>query len=141
MNSVILSTAARILSALLITASIFILLRGHNEPGGGFIGGLIAATAIAVYAISHGVAEARKAIRVDPRAMAMVGLGLALLSGLASLVAGLDPFTGLWAFFGAGEDGGKGLPISTVLLFDVGVYLVVVGAVVSIVVAMEEEQA
>ena len=138
MNSVILSAATRVLVSLMLVFSLFMLLRGHNEPGGGFIGGLLAATGFALYAIAHGTEAARRALRVDPRAIAMAGLALALLSGLMAALAGAPFLTGLWWFVDTGN-GGKGLPLSTVLMFDIGVYLVVVGAVLTLVFALEEE--
>ena len=54
-NSPIFRTAARLLMPLLLLFSVFLLLRGHNEPGGGFVGGLVAAAAFALYAIAFGV--------------------------------------------------------------------------------------
>jgi len=138
MNSLILNAATRILVALMLLFSVYVLLRGHNDPGGGFIGGLIAAIAFALYATAHGTALARRALRFDPRVIAMVGLGFAILAGLWSALFG-DPFlTGQWLFVG-GDETDKGLPLSTVLVFDVGVYLVVVGAVLTLVFALEEE--
>ncbi len=138
MNSLILNTATRLLVALMLVFSVYMLLRGHNQPGGGFIGGLIASIGFALYAIAHGTAAARRALRFDPAAIAMAGLGIALLSGLWAAMLGDAPFSGQWWFVGAGE-AGKGLPLSTVLLFDIGVYLVVVGAVLTLVLALEEE--
>ncbi len=138
MNSVILSAATRILVSLMLVFSLFMLLRGHNEPGGGFIGGLLAATGYALYAIAHGAAAARRALRMDPLMIAVIGLGVALCAGLTAALADSAFLTGLWWFAGAIADS-KGLPISTVLMFDVGVYLVVVGAVLTFVFALEEE--
>lgn len=138
MNSVILRAATRLLVPLMLVFSVYMLLRGHNEPGGGFIGGLIAAIGFALHAVSFGRDATRRALRMDPGAIAMIGLGIALAAGLVSALAGDSFFTGQWWFFGAGE-GSKGIPISTVLLFDIGVYLVVVGAVISLVLSLERE--
>ena len=138
MNSLILNAATRILVALMLLFSVFMLLRGHNEPGGGFIGGLVAATGLTLYAIGHGTREARRALRADPRAIAMVGLAMAILAAALAVISGDAFFTGQWLFIGGGE-GDKGLPISSVLLFDIGVYLVVIGAVLAIVFALEDE--
>ena len=138
MNSIILIAGTRYLSALLILFSIYALLRGHNEPGGGFIGGLTGATGFVMYAIACGTADARAALRLMPQTIAMIGLGMALLAGLAAAVFGDVFFTGQWLFIGATETD-KGLPLSTVLVFDIGVYLVVFGAVLTLVFAMEEE--
>ncbi len=138
MNSVILRAATRVLVGLLLVFSLFMLLRGHNEPGGGFIGGLLAATGFALYAIAYGSDAARRALRMDPRLVAMLGLGAALIAGLMASLADAAFLTGIWWFLDIGANG-QTLPISTVLLFDVGVYLVVVGAVLSFVFALEEE--
>ncbi len=138
MNSPILMTAARLLVALLLVFSVFMLLRGHNEPGGGFIGGLLGATGFVVYAIACGTASARAALRVAPEGIALAGLGLALGAGLFAALFGDDFFTGQWLFIGETEED-KGLPISTVLFFDIGVYLVVLGAILALVFALEEE--
>ena len=138
MNSLILNTATRLLVALMLLFSVYMLLRGHNEPGGGFIGGLLAAIGFVLYAIAHGVAAARRALRVDPRTIAVIGVAVAGLAGAAAALAGDTLFTGQWWFLGATE-GDKGLPLSTVLVFDIGVYLVVIGSVMAIVLALEEE--
>ncbi|MEM6466054.1 MAG: Na+/H+ antiporter subunit B [Pseudomonadota bacterium] len=138
MNSIILRAGTRYLAGLLLLFSIYMLLRGHNEPGGGFIGGLIGSTGFVLYAIACGVAEARSSLRIMPQNIAMAGLGIALLSGIAAAVFGDALFTGQWLFIGATETD-KGLPLSTVLVFDIGVYLVVFGSILSLVFAMEEE--
>jgi len=138
MNSVILIAGTRYLAGLLLIFSIYMLLRGHNEPGGGFIGGLIGSTGFVLFAIACGTADARRALRIAPQTLAMVGLGIALLAGLISVIFGDPFFTGQWLFLGA-SDSEKGLPISTVLAFDIGVYLVVFGSVLTLVFAMEEE--
>lgn len=138
MNSLILQTISRFLVGLMLLFSIFLLLRGHNEPGGGFIGGLVAAAGIIVYGIADGPAAVRKILRVDPRVIAMTGLLAAIIAGLVPVLSG-DPFlTGLWTFIGA-TPGDKGLAIGTPLLFDIGVYLVVIGGVLGMVIALEEE--
>jgi len=138
MNSVILRAGTRYLAGLLLLFSIYMLLRGHNEPGGGFIGGLIGSTGFVLYAIACGTADARRALRVLPQNIAVAGLGIALLAGLAAAIFADPLFTGQWLFLGATETD-KGLPLSTVLVFDIGVYLVVFGSVLTLVFAMEEE--
>lgn len=141
MNSLILTTGARILVVLLLVFSVFMLLRGHNLPGGGFIGGLIGAVAFIVYAIACGTTTARTALRVSPEALAMAGLGVALIAGLMALAQGEPFFTGQWLFLGAdpADKDDKGLPLSSVLVFDIGVYLVVLGSILSLAFTIEEE--
>ncbi|XWN30663.1 MAG: Na+/H+ antiporter subunit B [Devosia sp.] len=135
MSTLIFRTIAPHLSALMVLFSIFVLLRGHNEPGGGFIGGLIAASAIAIYGIAFGVAEVRKAMIVHPNALAGFGLLAASLAGVAAVFAGKPFLTGLWYL---PTLQGVKLPISTVLVFDVGVYFVVVGSIAAIALTLEE---
>jgi multicomponent Na+:H+ antiporter subunit B len=138
MNSLILSTISRLLVGLMLLFSLFLLWRGHNEPGGGFIGGLVAAAAIIVHGLAEGPEVMRRLLRVDPRTLVLFGLLLALLAGVMPMIGGQPFLTGLWMFFGATATD-KGLAIGTPLLFDVGVYLVVVGGVAGMFIAMEEE--
>ena len=135
MNTVILRTVAPVITSLMVLFSIFVLLRGHNEPGGGFIGGLIAVSALAIYGIAYGVAAVRRAIMFHPLAIAGAGLLLATLSGLVSIFVGVPFMTGLWIYPSLL---GVEVPLATVMSFDVGVYLVVVGAITSIALALEE---
>lgn len=125
MNSVILRTSAKLLLPVMLVFSVVILFRGHNDPGGGFIGGLVAASGVAVFAFGFGREEALRALRIDPIVMLGIGLLLGLGSGLFGLFGGDAFLTHRWTFPG-------GLPIGTALIFDVGVYLVVLGAVTSI---------
>ncbi len=142
MNSIILSAATRIVTPLMVAFSIFILLRGHNEPGGGFIGGLVAATAFALYAKAMGVPATLRALSLSPPTIAVVGLAMSTLAGLWGLVQSGVLLKGLWPLLTTADDGSKaGLPIGSVLVFDVGVYLVVVGSVLSILFALEADVA
>ena len=138
MNSLIFSTISRLLVGLMLLFSLFLLWRGHNEPGGGFIGGLVAAAGLIVYGLAEGPELMRKLLRVDPRTLVLVGLLAAVLSGVLPLLQNSAFLTGLWVFIGATETD-KGLALGTPLLFDIGVYLVVVGGVAGMVIAMEEE--
>lgn len=138
MSSRILRTASRLLNPLLLLVSVFLLLAGHHEPGGGFVGGLVAAAAFALLVFSHGPAAARRALGVDPLVLAGAGLAVAAASGLAGLAAGRPFLTGLWAKLrlpGLGE-----LELGTPLLFDLGVYLLVVGVTLTMVFALAEEE-
>ncbi|MCA0899675.1 MnhB domain-containing protein [Microbulbifer agarilyticus] len=131
MSSVILQGTTRLLVALILLFSVYMLMRGHNLPGGGFIAGLIASAAFVLYALAWSLQEARAALRVSPVKLAAIGALLSLASAVPGLLKGFPPFTGLWLFIGGGE-GDKGIPISTVLLFDVGIYLAVLGAVLAL---------
>jgi len=134
MNTLIFRTNDTLLTVVMLVFTVFVLLRGHNEPGGGFIGGLIAAAAIAVYGIAMGPDAARRALRVDPLALAAVGLMLAALSGMLSLPFELPFLTGLW-------DEWRGVTVSTPTVFDIGVYLVVFGVLSAIALGLENGDA
>ncbi|MGF7160475.1 multicomponent Na+:H+ antiporter subunit B [Rhodoligotrophos appendicifer] len=136
MQTLILKTVAPLLAALMMIFSVFVLLRGHNEPGGGFIGGLIAASALTLYGIACGVRAVRRAIVIHPIAIAGIGAFLAGLSGLPSHPAGVPFLTGLWWYPKLSEV--TTLALSTALVFDIGVWLVVVGAISGIALALEE---
>jgi multicomponent Na+:H+ antiporter subunit B len=135
MTSHILTTATRLLLPLLLLFSLFLLYRGHNDPGGGFVGGLVAASAFALYTIARTVQEARQALRVRPRLLIGGGLLCASVSGSLALAAGKPFMHGLWAPVEVPALGKLGTP----LLFDVGVYLVVVGVILTIVFSLAEE--
>jgi multicomponent Na+:H+ antiporter subunit B len=137
MRSLIFRTAAPYLTALMLLFSVFVLLRGHNEPGGGFIGGLIAASAFAINGIAYGVPSVRRALHFHPMAISGFGLLLAVLSGLLSLAFGVPFLTGIWA---SPEILGVTVDVSTVMFFDIGVYFVVVGSITSIALGLEHRE-
>jgi multicomponent Na+:H+ antiporter subunit B len=136
MDSLIFRSAARLLLPLLLLFSIFLLLRGHNEPGGGFSGGLVAAAAFSLLAMATDVPTTRRTLRVSPRVFIGVGLLVATLSGVVGLIGGGSFLTGLWAELPL--PGGVKLAVGTPLLFDIGVYFVVIGVVLTIVLSLAE---
>lgn len=137
MNSLILRAATRFMLPLLLLFSVFLLLRGHNAPGGGFSGGLVAACAFVLYGFAFGVAETRRALPVDPRSLIGAGLLVAVGSGFLALLGGWPLMTGLWGQVPV--PGFGNVDMGTPLLFDLGVYLVVVGVTLSIIMPLAEE--
>lgn len=134
--SLILRTISGLFFALMILLSIFIFLRGHNEPGGGFIGGLIAASAFILFAIAYNPRDARRILVIDPNILIGAGLLVAIASGMLPMFYGQPLLTGLWA---SPVIFGNELAIGTPTLFDIGVYLVVVGVMLTIIYSLEEE--
>jgi multicomponent Na+:H+ antiporter subunit B len=128
MTSLILRTAARMLMPLLLLFGLFLLLRGHNAPGGGFVGGLVVSAAYALHAFAFGVAAARRALLAAPSRLIGAGLLLALGSGLLPLALDRAFLTALWL-------NGIGTP----LLFDLGVFLVVIGVGLTMTFTLAEE--
>ena len=137
MNSALLRNWTPLLKAVMLLISVLLLLRGHNEPGGGFVGGLVAATAFTVHALAYNVNAARRSARVSPRTLMASGLLVALVSGLPGLWQGKPFLTGVW--------GTPNIPylgevtLGTPLLFDLGVFLVVAGVVMAMVFALMED--
>lgn len=136
MRSLILQTAIRYLVPLQLLFSVFLLLVGHQQPGGGFVGGLVAASAFSIYAIAYDVETARRTLRVDPRMLIGIGLLMAATSGVLGLLMSGRFLTSQW---GKTEYPGIG-PLSTPLLFDSGVYVVVVGVTLLIIFSLMEEE-
>lgn len=120
---------------LLLVFSVFILLRGHYLPGGGFVGGLIASIAFVLHAFANGLSDTRKLLRFHPGFLMPGGLALAFISGISPMiVSGLPFMTGLWY--------PESLPIvgnlGSALFFDIGVYLVVQGVTLTIIFSISE---
>ncbi|MBN2528049.1 MAG: Na+/H+ antiporter subunit B [Deltaproteobacteria bacterium] len=133
--SIILRVMQHWLVPLLVVVSLFLLLRGHDEPGGGFAGGLMAAAAVILVALAETPTEARRLLRLHPTTLIALGLLVALVAGLIGPLTGKAFLTAVWLkadvglfYFKAG----------TPLLFDIGVYLVVVGAVSTFALEIEE---
>ena len=129
MKSVILSNASRIMLPLLLLFSLYLLVRGHDQPGSGFTGGLVAASAFVLIAFAEGIDKAEKTLKFNPSTIIAVGLLFSLLSGCISFVFNEPFMTSYWLEF----DFLYPLKIGTPLIFDSGVYLVVVGVTLKII--------
>ena len=137
MISLILRTVTRLMLPLLLLYSIFLLLRGHNEPGGGFAAGLVAASAFALYALAFDVESARRALQIRPDMLIAIGLLVAVGSSMLAIARGKEFMTGLWTSMPLPVD--VTLAVGTPLVFDLGVYLVVIGVTAMIVLNLAEE--
>lgn len=136
MKSIILTTVSKTLLPLLLLFSVFVLLRGHYLPGGGFIGGLIASIAFIVHSFANGLKKTRYLLRVHPGFLIPAGLLIAILSAIAPLIfQNLPVMTGLW-YPNEIPVIGK---IGSALFFDTGVYLVVVGVSLTIIFTISEK--
>jgi multicomponent Na+:H+ antiporter subunit B len=135
-TSIIIQTASRALQPLLLFFSVFLLVRGHNHPGGGFVGGLVAAASFAMLAVAFGPGPARASLRIDPRTLVGAGLAIALAGAAIPLLLGRPLLTGAWLELTVGAEH---LFLGTPFLFDLGVYLLVMGTTITIVFALSEE--
>jgi multicomponent Na+:H+ antiporter subunit B len=136
MSSLIIRTAALTIEPLLLFFSFYLLVAGHNEPGGGFVGGLVAAAALTLHAIAFGVGSARRALRWDPQTLMGGGLVAALAAVWMGPLFGKPPMTGLWARM----PGQTAIELGTPVLFDAGVFLVVAGATLAVIFSLSEEE-
>lgn len=135
MNSIILKTTTNFVLALLLMFSAFVLLRGHYYPGGGFVGGLIAAIAFVLHSFAYGLKSTRQLLRIHPGFLMPFGFLIAVLSAVVPIVLQDLPFmTALWFE--------NKLPViglvGSALFFDIGVYFVVIGASLSIIFTVTE---
>jgi multicomponent Na+:H+ antiporter subunit B len=128
-NSLIFRTMAGPIAVTMMLFSLVILLRGHNDVGGGFAGGMIAASAAAIYGMAHGIGAVRKRLPGHPLDVAAVGILFAAGAGALPGFSDLPFFTSLWL-----PNGSFGTPS----LFDLGVYLTVFGAVMAVTLALED---
>ena len=115
--------------------SVYLLVHGHNVPGGGFVGGLVASAAFALFTIAHGVSRARKTLHFNPRTLIGLGLLVVLASGCPGLFYNKPFLTGMWSSLKIPLLGKIGTP----LVFDTGVYLVVIGVALTIIFSLAEE--
>lgn len=127
--SLILHTSAPPILAMACLYSLYILLRGHNAPGGGFIGGLIGGVGLLFYAIGRGRVAALRILRIRPTSLCALGMLMALGSGLPALLGNQPYLTHVWHTV---EFPGLSLSLGTALLFDTGVYCAVVGTITAI---------
>ncbi|NLN25917.1 MAG: Na+/H+ antiporter subunit B [Bacteroidetes bacterium] len=134
MNTIVLRTASNYLLPLLLLFSIFILLRGHNLPGGGFIGGLIAAIAFVLHAFANGLNRTKKLIKVHPGFIMPFGLAVSFLSALVPLLSNAPFMTGIWASDPIPVIG----HIGSTLFFDLGIYITVLGVTLTIIFTISE---
>lgn len=137
MSSLVLNATARGFFAVMLVGSLWVLLRGHNEPGGGFIGGLMGAAAFAVISLSMGVEAARRLLRVHPVILMGAGLVAACISGIPGLAMDRSFLAHQWLQINLGVGT---LKLGTTLLFDLGVYLVVVGGVLAFMFRLYQEE-
>jgi multicomponent Na+:H+ antiporter subunit A len=130
-------TAARLIFHSAVVLSLYLLFAGHNQPGGGFVGGLVAAAAVGICYVAGGIDDVRSLSRLRPWTILGGGLVLASLAALVPTVVG-----------GQAMESGSveiDLPLlghmkaTSVLVFDCGVYAVVVGLVLMVFEAVGEE--
>ncbi|MCM8525426.1 MAG: hypothetical protein NE327_02845 [Lentisphaeraceae bacterium] len=139
MTPVLLQLTSGYLSKILYLLALIFFLKGHNNPGGGFIAGLMVASAVMLNMLAHGTDKTRRSLFLRPTKLAVLGVILALISGLLPLLIDKAFFTGLWLpefslpLLGT-------MHLGTPLLFDLGVFMTVVGFTVSVIFDLENTE-
>lgn len=134
LDNTILRTATNYLLPLLIMFSVFVLIRGHYLSGGGFIGGLIASIAFVLHSFTYNTKKTIALFRSHPMRLIPIGLLLSLTSGMLPYIVSKPFLTSLWFIDNVDVIGAFG----SALLFDIGVYLVVIGVVLTILFTISE---
>jgi multisubunit Na+/H+ antiporter MnhB subunit len=138
-RSLLLDTTCRLVFDSAIVFSLYLLFSGHNQPGGGFVGGLVAGAAVALRFVTGGIAEVRRVSPVRPWFVLAGGLGLAAITAIVPMLLGsplLDHAKAEWDLPILGS-----LKVTSAVVFDAGVYLVVVGLVLMLFEALGDESA
>ncbi len=134
-DSIILRTVSRLMLPILLLLSLFMLVRGHNLPGGGFIGGLVAASAFILQIIAYGPKYIREVFPISFLRLAAFGVIFAALWGLIGLATGQAYMLAFWIKEPIPGIGKLGTPV----LFDIGVYLTVIGVTTQLALVLAEE--
>ncbi|QDP40288.1 Na(+)/H(+) antiporter subunit B [Radiobacillus deserti] len=137
-NDLILRTTTNLIAFILLAFSIYLFLAGHSSPGGGFVGGLMTSAAFVLMYMAYGFETVRKIIPINFRLFIPIGLTVALLTGLGSFVFNQPFLSHTFAYFHLPIFGEKEL--ATALLFDLGVYLTVIGVTMTIILSIAEDR-
>jgi multicomponent Na+:H+ antiporter subunit B len=136
-NDVILRTVTKIVVFIILTFGVELFLSGHHNPGGGFIGGLVLSSAFVLMYLVHDIETVQKGVPWDYKKIAALGVLLAVGTGVGSVLFGAEFLTQTASHFNLPVFGNTEL--STVLLFEAGVALTVVGVVVTIILSISED--
>jgi multisubunit Na+/H+ antiporter MnhB subunit len=144
LRSVLFRTGMRLVLPLALIFAAYVFFKGHQEPGGGFIAGLIASVGLAVYRMAEGKRALTRLVPFRPGKIAAVGLAIALVTGVVPLIMSLLPGGGEAAFLTSAQayiprPGADPYHLASVAFFDLGVFIVVVGVSVGMINRFEEE--
>jgi len=137
-NDIILQTITKIVVFIIMIFSLYLFFAGHNAPGGGFIGGLMTSSAIVLLLIAYDVKTVKKILPVNYIMMTAVGLFIAVMTGVGSFIFSVPFLTHTFGHFHLPVLGDTEL--ATAVLFDLGVYLVVIGVTMTIIQTIGETE-
>jgi len=137
-TDIFLQSATKILVFIIITFSIYVLFAGHHNPGGGFIGGLITASALVLLYIAFDLQSVRDIIPVDFNRLAATGVIVSVLTGAASFLFDVPFLSQTFDYFDLPVLGLTEL--ASAVIFDLGVYMAVIGTTMTIITTISEDQ-
>ncbi|WP_042223679.1 Na(+)/H(+) antiporter subunit B [Oceanobacillus manasiensis] len=137
-NDLILRTTTSLIAFILLGFAVYLLLAGHNSPGGGFVGGLMTSAAILLMYIAYGVEAVKKVLPVNFMMLIPIGLAIALGTGIGSFIFGV-PFLSQTFDYYTFPLFGK-IELATAMLFDLGVYFTVIGVMMTIILTIAKDQ-
>ncbi|MDX5474470.1 MAG: Na(+)/H(+) antiporter subunit B [Bacillaceae bacterium] len=137
-NDLILQTVTTLLAFIVITFSIYLFFAGHYTPGGGFIGGLMTSAALVLLLLAFDMKTVKTVFPIDFMTVTALGLLICVLSGVGAMVFGAPFLTHTFTYYDFPILGETAL--ATSVIFDVGVYLVVVGVAMTIIQTIGESE-
>lgn len=137
-NDVMLQTATKVVTFIILMFAVHIFFAGHYTPGGGFIGGLLTTSAIVLLMLAFGIPTVKKVLPINYVVLTAVGLLIAVATASASIIFDVPFFTHAYDYFDLPLFGETSL--HSALLFDIGVYLVVVGVTMTIIQTIGEDE-
>ncbi|WP_431308946.1 Na(+)/H(+) antiporter subunit B [Halalkalibacter lacteus] len=138
-NELMLHTLTRVVTFIILAFSVYLFFAGHNNPGGGFIGGLMTASALLLMYLGFDMKSMKKALPFNFTSMIAIGLLIAIATGVSSMLFGYPFLTQFFEYYQLPILGKTEL--TTALPFDLGVYLVVVGIALTIILTIAEDDA
>ncbi|WP_281269092.1 Na(+)/H(+) antiporter subunit B [Bacillus taeanensis] len=137
-NDLILKTTTTMIVFVILAFSVYLFLAGHNAPGGGFIGGLMTSAALLLLYVSYGFKTMKRIIKVNFRMFIGFGLLIAVLTGIGSFFFNVPFLSHTFAHFHHVPVIGE-IELATAMLFDLGVYLTVIGVTMTIILTIAED--
>lgn len=137
-NDIILKTATSIIVFIILTFAVYLFLIGHNAPGGGFVGGLITASAFVLLYTVYGFKTMENVLKVNFRIVLATGLFIAVAMGTVSIFVGEPFLTQTFGHFHFPIFGD--VELATAMIFDFGIFLTVIGVTMTIILAISEDR-
>lgn len=137
-NDVILRTTAKIAVFVIWLFALYLFFAGHNSPGGGFVGGLVTSSGFVLLYLAFGIERVQRVIRIDFIRVTAIGLLIAVMTGIGSFFFDAPFLSHAFGYFYVPLLG-ENTELATAVLFDLGVYLTVIGGTMTIMLTIGED--